>query len=104
MQKLVQHPKDPTLEAVMKSPSRDACSRTSRAVASKKGCIHRQDKSVPSPKRCPLPEELEGTHCMGTDQAEVENGQLGSVGGTQQLHRLCGNCFFPSVPEKVERW
>lgn len=38
---------------------------------------------------------------MGADQIEVENGQVRSVGGAQK--RCAGNCFFPSVPEKVEQ-
>lgn len=38
---------------------------------------------------------------MGADQIEVENGQVRSVGGAQKHY--AGNCFFPSVPEKVEQ-
>jgi len=67
----------------------------SRAVACTKGYIHRQDKSVLPWQKCPLPGELEGWHCVGADQAEVENGQVRSVGGAQKLHWLCWKLYFP---------
>lgn len=67
-----------------------------------KDCIHRQDKSVLSPRRCPLPRELERLHCVGADQAEVENGQVRSVGGAQKLHWLCWKPFFPICSWKGE--
>lgn len=70
-------------------------------MASTKGCVHRQDKLALSPRRCPIPGELEGPCCVGAEQAEVENGQVRSVGGAQK--RCAGNCFFPSGPEKVEQ-
>lgn len=67
-------------------------------MASTKGCTCREHESLVSLQRRDKVSPPQGTGRAtpcAANQAEVENGQVGSVGATPNLHSLCQKLCFP---------